>query len=199
MPKPLFLRRPSGLYTRFLVPVDLRAQVGSRFLVRPLPLRGDAARLVAARLGLALSEAFDLLRSGRALDIYEALKARRSRATSGSWAVVLAAHVVAFLGVGFAPALPPPEQTGAILGARARGAPHSGRHCLQPNALHLYPLRLSVVSTRLAAAQCAVTASRSASSRGDLRHIDDCGRAQPALILTGALRPVFYQGIQYEI
>ena len=60
MPKPLFLRRPSGLYARFLVPVDLRAEVGSRFLVRALPgLRGDAARLVAARLGLALSEAFD--------------------------------------------------------------------------------------------------------------------------------------------
>ena len=81
MPKPLFLRRPSGLYARFLVPVDLRAQVGSRFLVRALPgLRGDAARLVAARLGLALSEAFDLLRRGRTVDIYETLKAMQSTA-----------------------------------------------------------------------------------------------------------------------
>ena len=81
MPKPLFLRRPSGLYARFLVPVDLRAEVGSRFLVRALPgLRGDAARLVAARLGLALSEAFDLLRRGRTVDIYETLKAMQSTA-----------------------------------------------------------------------------------------------------------------------
>ena len=33
----------------FLVPADLRGQVGSRFLVRPLHLRpGDAARLVSA-------------------------------------------------------------------------------------------------------------------------------------------------------
>ncbi|WP_448671160.1 hypothetical protein [Pseudoxanthomonas mexicana] len=31
-----------------------------------------------------------------------------------SWAVVLVTHVVAFLGMGFAPALPYPEQTGAI-------------------------------------------------------------------------------------
>lgn len=31
-----------------------------------------------------------------------------------TWAVVLVAHVVALLGMGFAPALPYPEQTGAI-------------------------------------------------------------------------------------
>ncbi len=31
-----------------------------------------------------------------------------------TWAVVLAAHVMAILGMGFAPALPYPEQTGAI-------------------------------------------------------------------------------------
>lgn len=31
-----------------------------------------------------------------------------------TWAVVMAAHVMAFLGMGFAPALPYPEQTGAI-------------------------------------------------------------------------------------
>lgn len=31
-----------------------------------------------------------------------------------TWAVVLAAHMVAFLGMGFAPALPYPEQTGAL-------------------------------------------------------------------------------------
>jgi len=59
MPKPLLLRRPSGLYVRFLVPVALRAAVGSRFLVRSLGnRRGDAARLEAARLGYALSIQF---------------------------------------------------------------------------------------------------------------------------------------------
>lgn len=76
MPKPLFLHRPSGLYARFLVPADLRAQVGSRFLVRSLRLPpGDAARFAAARLGLALSEAFNTMRRGRHVDLKKALKA----------------------------------------------------------------------------------------------------------------------------
>jgi integrase len=79
VPKPLLLARPSGLYVRFLVPADLRRTVGARFIVRPLHLpRGDAARLVAARLGLALSGAFDALRGGRSVDINEIL--RRARA-----------------------------------------------------------------------------------------------------------------------
>ena len=79
MPKPLLLARPSGLYVRFLVPADLRAAVGVRFLVRPLYLpAGDAARLVAARLGLALSGAFNDMREGRPVDIDETL--RRARA-----------------------------------------------------------------------------------------------------------------------
>lgn len=70
MPKPLLLRRPSGLYVRFLVPADLRPQVGSRFLIRPLHLPpGDAARLAAARLGMALSEAFGGMRAGAVVDV----------------------------------------------------------------------------------------------------------------------------------
>ena len=45
------------------------------------PARGDGARLVAARLGLALSsEAIDVLRRGRTLGIYEALKAAQAAA-----------------------------------------------------------------------------------------------------------------------
>ncbi len=54
----------------FLVPKDLRALVGSRFLVRPLHAPfGDVARLVAARcMGMALSQAFQALRQGQAVD-----------------------------------------------------------------------------------------------------------------------------------
>lgn len=75
MPKPLLLARPSGLYARFFVPTDLQGRVGSRYLVRPLHLPpGDAARLVAARLGLALSQAFDVMRKGIAVDLEELLK-----------------------------------------------------------------------------------------------------------------------------
>lgn len=59
MPKPYLLRRPSGLYVRLLVPAHLRAAVGSRFIVRSLGgLRGDAARLAAARLGYTLGLAW---------------------------------------------------------------------------------------------------------------------------------------------
>lgn len=53
MLKPLLLNRPSGLYVRFRVPTDLRAQFGSRFLVRSF--RGypiDEASLVAAVLAV---------------------------------------------------------------------------------------------------------------------------------------------------
>lgn len=63
MPKPFFLYRPTGLYVRFLIPHDLRAVVGSRFLVRSLKgLTGDRARLAAAQMGMALSQQFERLR-----------------------------------------------------------------------------------------------------------------------------------------
>lgn len=79
MPKPLVLRRPSGLYVRFLVPRDLRPSLGVRFLVRPLHLpAGDGARLVAASMGMALSSAFEALRQGAQVDIKKALEAARS-------------------------------------------------------------------------------------------------------------------------
>lgn len=74
MPKPLFLPRPSGLYVRFLVPQDMRSQVGSRFVVRRLHLPlGDRARLTAAWMGVALSEAFERVRQGIAVDIKKVL------------------------------------------------------------------------------------------------------------------------------
>ena len=68
VPKPYLLNRPSGVYARFLVPVDLRERIGSRFLVRPLrALPGDEARLVASSLALLLSKAFEALRRGEAV------------------------------------------------------------------------------------------------------------------------------------
>lgn len=80
MPKPLLLSRPSGLYARFLVPMDLRPVVGSRFLVRSLQLPpGDAARLVAARMAVALSQAFQRMRSGATVDIDELMKRAREQ------------------------------------------------------------------------------------------------------------------------
>lgn len=79
MPKPLLLARPSGPYVRFLIPADLRPLVGSRFIVRPLGVpHGDAARLVAARMGMALSYAFDELRRGQVVDLKKALEAART-------------------------------------------------------------------------------------------------------------------------
>lgn len=76
MPSPLFLARPSGLYVRFFVPADLRPVVGSRFLVRPLHApAGDAARLVAASMAVALSGAFKALRQGMNVDLKKALEA----------------------------------------------------------------------------------------------------------------------------
>lgn len=76
MPKPLLLARPSGPYARFLVPADLRPVVGSRFVVRPLGVPwGDPARLVAARMAVALSHAFEALRRGQPVDLKKALEA----------------------------------------------------------------------------------------------------------------------------
>ncbi|WP_343136925.1 DUF6538 domain-containing protein [Luteibacter rhizovicinus] len=70
MPKPLFLHRKAGLYVRFRVPADLLPVVGSRFLVRPLHMtKGDAARLVAECMAVALSEAFRSLRKGEGVDL----------------------------------------------------------------------------------------------------------------------------------
>lgn len=39
MPKPYFLARRSGSYVRFLVPLDLRDVVSSRFFIRTLRSR----------------------------------------------------------------------------------------------------------------------------------------------------------------
>jgi integrase len=72
MPKPHFLRRPSGLYVRFLIPSDCRPAIGSRFVVRSLgTLRGDAARLAAARVGYALAHVFVNIREGHTMGTYE--------------------------------------------------------------------------------------------------------------------------------
>ena len=70
MPKPFFLARSSGLFVRFWVPPDLRALVGSRFLVRRLHTTDkDQALLAGARMGAALSEAFARIRGGTVADI----------------------------------------------------------------------------------------------------------------------------------
>lgn len=69
MPKPLLLARPSGLYARFLVPLDLRSRLGCRFIVRALGLpSGDRARLAAACMSVALSDTFRAMRAGRLVD-----------------------------------------------------------------------------------------------------------------------------------
>lgn len=49
------------------MPVDLRERVGSRFLVRALPGRGDTARLAAAQMAVSLSELFATARRGAAM------------------------------------------------------------------------------------------------------------------------------------
>lgn len=70
MPKPFFLARSSGLFVRFWVPPDLRALVGSRFLVRRLHMTDkDQSLLAGARMGAALSEAFARIRGGTVADI----------------------------------------------------------------------------------------------------------------------------------
>lgn len=81
MPKPFLLARPAGLYARFFVPTDLRALIGSRYLVRSLgSRRGDHARLAAATMGMALSIAFDAMRKGMTVDLDELLKKIRNGA-----------------------------------------------------------------------------------------------------------------------
>jgi len=81
LPKPLMISRSAGLYARFFVPTDLRALVGTRYLVRSLgPCRGDHARLVAAMMGMALCSAFEAMRKGIAVDVDELLKKVRSGA-----------------------------------------------------------------------------------------------------------------------
>lgn len=81
MPSPLLLARPSGLYVRFLVPLSLRPLVGQRFVVRPLRApSGDAARLVAARMAVALSSAFAKMREGVPVDLKKSLDAAAAKA-----------------------------------------------------------------------------------------------------------------------
>ncbi len=81
MPKPLLISRSAGLYARFFVPTDLRALIGSRYLVRSLGnRRGDHARLVAAMMGMALCSAFDAMRKGMTVDLDELLEKVRSGA-----------------------------------------------------------------------------------------------------------------------
>jgi len=63
MPKPLLLKRRSGLYVRFLVPGDLQGRIGSRFILRSLQgARADGAQLMASALGHALGNMFERLR-----------------------------------------------------------------------------------------------------------------------------------------
>jgi integrase len=73
MPKPFFLMRPTGPYVRFLVPVDLREQIGRRFIVRAVrnATGRDEIRLVAAAMGLVLSQAFQRMRGGVAVADFE--------------------------------------------------------------------------------------------------------------------------------
>lgn len=79
LPKPLMMSRSAGLHARFFVPTDLRALVGSRYLVRSLEnRRGDHARLAAATMGMALSMAFDAMRKGMTVDLEELLEKVRS-------------------------------------------------------------------------------------------------------------------------
>lgn len=86
MPKPLLLCRPSGLYVRFLVPVDLRPVLGQRFFVRSLgSRRGDEARLVAAIYAVALSRVFDAVRrEGGMVDIKKLLESAKQAQESGT-------------------------------------------------------------------------------------------------------------------
>lgn len=86
MPKPYLLTRPSGLVVRFLVPADLRGQVGSRFIVRSLGARrGDHARLAAASMAVALSSWFEGVRQGVAVvDIKKLLESAQRAADSGT-------------------------------------------------------------------------------------------------------------------
>ena len=63
MAKALLLDRPSGIFVRFLVPQDLRARVGRRYLVRRLPPTDrDGVRLIGATMGYALGRVFERMR-----------------------------------------------------------------------------------------------------------------------------------------
>lgn len=72
---PYVIRRPTGLFVRFLIPQEFRGVLGQRFILRKLPSRTHEARVVAAWLGLALSRVFDLKRSGVDVDVKKALEA----------------------------------------------------------------------------------------------------------------------------
>jgi hypothetical protein len=73
------IARSAGLYARFFAPTDLRASIGSHYLVRTLEnRRGDHARLAAATMGMALSIAFDAMRKGMTVDLDELLRKVRS-------------------------------------------------------------------------------------------------------------------------
>lgn len=64
MSNPFFISRPSGLFCRFLVPIDLRFRVGSRYIVRALKTNNsDQARLLAAILAIALSKPYLKMRN----------------------------------------------------------------------------------------------------------------------------------------
>lgn len=63
MPSPWLMARASGFYCRVFVPADLRPVLGRRFLVRALDARDrDEARLIAARLALAVGDLYRQLR-----------------------------------------------------------------------------------------------------------------------------------------
>ena len=63
MPSPWLMARASGFYCRVFVPADLRPVLGQRFLVRALDARDrDEARLIAARLALAVGDLYRQLR-----------------------------------------------------------------------------------------------------------------------------------------
>lgn len=96
MPKPYIFARPSGLFVRFLVPVDLRPLVGARFVVRALHARSDDARLAAAVMGVALSQAFGALRRGEPMadDILEKALAALQGGKVRRWEVEVNGHRV---------------------------------------------------------------------------------------------------------
>lgn len=69
MAKALLLDRPSGTFVRVLVPQDLRACLGRRYLVRRLPsIDRDGARLMGACMAYALGKAFLRLRKDAVSD-----------------------------------------------------------------------------------------------------------------------------------
>lgn len=69
MPKPYLLRRPSGIFCRFLVPTDLRDRIGTRFIVRSLCTSDKShAALLAAILSIAIRNIFERMRHGESVD-----------------------------------------------------------------------------------------------------------------------------------